>query len=95
MLICTNITKINHFKLIYSIRYITFASDINTKYNMNMIGVITGDIIDSTKMDIESRNNLLISIEEVTKELKVLSPLYIYNEDGTYTDEVLKIYNKK
>ena len=61
--------------MIYSIRYITFASDINTKYNMNMIGVITGDIIDSTKMDIESRNNLLISIEEVTKELKVLSPL--------------------
>ena len=28
------------------------------------------------------------------KELKVDLPLIIYNQDGTYTDEVLKIYNK-
>ena len=28
------------------------------------------------------------------QELKFLEPLYIYNEDGSYTDEILKIYNK-
>lgn len=27
--------------------------------------------------------------------LKIHKPLYIYNDDGTYTEEVLKIYNKK
>ena len=27
--------------------------------------------------------------------LKVEKPLIIYNEDATYTDEILKIYNKK
>ena len=38
---------------------------------------------------------LIKGIKNAGEELKVLSPLYIYNEDGTYTDEVLKIYNKK
>lgn len=27
--------------------------------------------------------------------LKAEKPLIVYNEDGTYTDEILKIYNKK
>lgn len=27
--------------------------------------------------------------------LKILSPLYVHNEDGSYTDEVLKIFGKK
>ena len=38
---------------------------------------------------------LIKGIKNAGEELKVLSPLYIYNEVGTYTDEVLKIYNKK
>lgn len=38
---------------------------------------------------------LIKGIKNAGEELKVLSPLYIYNEDGTYTDEVLRIYNKK
>lgn len=38
---------------------------------------------------------LIKGIKNAGEELKVLSPLYIYNEDGTYTDEILKIYNKK
>lgn len=28
------------------------------------------------------------------KFLKIEKPLYIYNEDGTYTDEILKLYNE-
>lgn len=30
-----------------------------------------------------------------SKGLKILKPLYVYNEDGSYTDEILKIYGKK
>ena len=26
--------------------------------------------------------------------LKVLAPLYVHNEDGSYTDEVLKLFGK-
>lgn len=29
------------------------------------------------------------------KELKLLPPLYVYNSDGTYTEEIKKIYGKK
>ena len=29
------------------------------------------------------------------KELKLLDPLYVYNEDGTYTEEIDIIYNRK
>ncbi len=28
------------------------------------------------------------------KELKFMDPLYVYNEDGTYTEEILEIYGK-
>ncbi|WP_101772559.1 tRNA1(Val) (adenine(37)-N6)-methyltransferase [Peptostreptococcus faecalis] len=28
-------------------------------------------------------------------EVKILEPLYIYKEDGSYTDEILEIYSKK
>lgn len=37
---------------------------------------------------------LIKSTKNANKYLKVEEPLYIYNEDGTYTEEVLKIYNK-
>jgi tRNA1(Val) A37 N6-methylase TrmN6 len=26
------------------------------------------------------------------KELKVMEPLYVYNDDGSYSDEIMKIY---
>ena len=40
-------------------------------------------------------NLVLIKAVKNGKEfLKVYEPLIIYNEDGTYTDDVLKIYGK-
>ena len=38
---------------------------------------------------------LIKGIKNAGEELKLINPLYIYNEDGTYTDEILRIYNKK
>ena len=32
--------------------------------------------------------------QNANKYLKVEKPLYIYKEDGKYTDEILKIYRK-
>lgn len=41
-------------------------------------------------------NLILIKASKGAKEfLKHEKPLIIYNEDGTYTDEILEIYNKK
>ena len=41
-------------------------------------------------------NLLLIKgVKGAGEELKVLDPLIVYNEDGSYTDEILEIYNKK
>lgn len=39
---------------------------------------------------------ILIKAIRCAKEyLKIEKPLIIYNDDGTYTDEIIKIYNKK
>ena len=41
-------------------------------------------------------NLVLIKATKGAKEfLKIEKPLIVYNEDGTYTDEILEIYNKK
>ena len=41
-------------------------------------------------------NLVLIKATKNAKEfLKIEKPLIVYNEDGTYTDEILKIYDKK
>ena len=43
----------------------------------------------------QKANLILIKGVKNAKEfLKVLKPLIIYNKDGSYTEEVLKIYNK-
>ena len=38
---------------------------------------------------------LIKAIKNAKPFLKIKEPLIIYNEDNTYTDEILKIYNKK
>lgn len=38
---------------------------------------------------------LIKAVKNAKPFLKVLEPLYVYNVDGSYTDEILKIYNKK
>ena len=40
-------------------------------------------------------SSMVGKIKNAGEELKLINPLYIYNEDGTYTDEILRIYNKK
>ncbi len=37
---------------------------------------------------------LIKAVKNANKFLKVEKPLFVYNEDGSYTDEILKIYNK-
>jgi len=37
---------------------------------------------------------LIKAVKNANKFLKVEKPLYVYNNDGTYTNEILKIYNK-
>jgi tRNA1Val (adenine37-N6)-methyltransferase len=38
---------------------------------------------------------LIKAIKDAGEKLTVETPLIVYNTDGTYTDEILKIYNKK
>lgn len=38
---------------------------------------------------------LIKSVKNAKEFLKIEKPLFIYNEAGNYTDEILKIYNKK
>ncbi len=38
---------------------------------------------------------LIKSVKNAKEFLKIEKPLFIYNEEGDYTDEILKIYNKK
>ncbi len=37
---------------------------------------------------------LIKAVKNAKKYLKIREPLYIYDDDGNYTDQVLKIYNK-
>lgn len=48
----------------------------------------------SPKVDKAANILLLHCVKNGGSELKVLDPLYIYNEDGTYTQEILDIYEK-
>ena len=43
---------------------------------------------------LHSKPNMLLikSVKAAKPELKFQNPLYVYNDDGTYTDEILKIY---
>ncbi len=43
----------------------------------------------------ESKLVLIESVKNGKPFLKLDKPLYIYKEDGNYTDEILEIYNKK
>lgn len=43
----------------------------------------------------ESKLVLIEAVKNAKPSIKVEKPLYIYENDGKYTDEVLKIYNKK
>ena len=38
---------------------------------------------------------LIKAVKNANKFLKIEKPLFIYDEQGNYTDEILKIYNKK
>ena len=38
---------------------------------------------------------LIKAVKDAGEHLIIDSPLVVYNNDGTYTDEILKIYNKK
>lgn len=37
---------------------------------------------------------LIKAVKNANKFLKVEKPLFVYNQDGSYTDEILRIYNK-
>ena len=48
-----------------------------------------------SKISEQSKLVLIKAIKGAGEFLKVEKPLIIYNDDGTYTDEILKIYNTK
>ena len=52
-------------------------------------------LIYSNKNSEKSKLFLIKGIKNGNIELKLYDPLYIYNEDGTYTDQILEIYGKK
>ena len=43
----------------------------------------------------ESKLVLIEAVKNGKSFIKVEKPLYVYNNDGTYTEEILRIYNKK
>lgn len=43
----------------------------------------------------ESKLILIEAVKNGKSFLKIDKPLYVYKEDGSYTDEILEIYNKK
>ena len=45
------------------------------------------------KLGSECNNILIEGVKDGAPSLRILDPLYIYKEDGKWTDEVLKIYN--
>ncbi len=47
-----------------------------------------------SKINSKPKLVLIKAVKYANKYLKVLKPLYIYKEDGTYTSDVLKIYSK-
>ena len=47
-----------------------------------------------SNIEAEPKLVLIKAIKNANKFLKIEKPLFIYNKDGTYTDEILKIYNK-
>ena len=51
----------------------------------------------SWQLKINNKPNLILikGIKNAKSFLEIERPLVIYNEDNTYTDEILKIYNKK
>ena len=48
-----------------------------------------------SKTEKEPNLVLIKAVKNAGKHLKIEKPLIIYNNDGSYTDEILKIYNKK
>ena len=48
-----------------------------------------------SKINVAPNLVLIKCIKDGGKALKIDMPLIVYNEDGTYTDEILEIYNKK
>lgn len=49
----------------------------------------------SSKQNTSPNLVLIRCVKDGGKALKIDSPLIIYNDNGTYTDEILKIYGKK
>ena len=45
------------------------------------------------KMDGECNHILIEGMKEGKEEMRILPPLYVYKEDGKWTEEILKIYN--
>jgi len=46
---------------------------------------------------VEEKPNIILikGVKNAKEFLKILKPLIVYNEDGSYTEEILRIYNKK
>ena len=48
-----------------------------------------------SKVNMSPEFILVKAVKNAKEFLKIEKPLYIYNDDGKYTEEILEIYNKK
>ena len=48
-----------------------------------------------SKVNKEPNLLLIKGVKDAGNQLKIERPLVVYNEDGSYTDEILEIYHKK
>lgn len=79
------------FYMVYRTDRMTELFNILKKYNLEVkrIRFVYSKINEQSKMV------LVKAVKSGGEFLKVEKPLIIYNEDGSYTDEIIRIYNRK
>lgn len=79
------------FYMVYRTDRMTELFNILKKYNLEAKRVR----FVHSKINEQSKMVLIKAVKNGGEFLKVEKPLIIYNEDGTYTDEIMRIYGKK
>ena len=68
-------------------------SEISETFSKNCLQIKTLRFVYSKTTSEEALFVLIEARKNKNPGMKILKPLYIYNENNTYTDEVLKIFN--
>lgn len=79
------------FYMVYRVNRLTELFSILKKYNLEVKRIR----FVHSKLSEQSNLVLLKAVKNGNTFLKIEKPLVIYNENGTYTDEIINIYKKK